>query len=64
MDIAVCIKRVPLSPGRWTLTADGTEFLGYARQIVEQVALLATEVVEQAAGAGDLVFLRLHIPGG
>ena len=24
MDIAVCIKRVPLSPGRWTLTADGT----------------------------------------
>ena len=24
MNVAVCVKRVPLSPGRWTLTADET----------------------------------------
>ena len=24
MNIAVCIKRIPLSPGKWTLTADET----------------------------------------
>jgi len=24
VNIAVCIKRIPLSPGRWTLTADET----------------------------------------
>ena len=24
MNVAVCIKRVPLSPGRWSLTPDAT----------------------------------------
>ena len=64
MDIAVCIKRVPLSPGRWTLTADGTAIdtsgsaMGWTLSPHEECATeAAVQLVEANGGSVTAISL-------
>ncbi len=57
MNVAVCIKRVPLSPGRWTLTADETAIdtsgsaMGWTLSPHEECATeAAVQLVERDGG--------------
>ncbi len=67
MDIAVCIKRVPLSPGRWTLTADGTEIdtsssaMGWTLSPHEECATEAAVQLKEADG-GTVTAFTLGTP--
>ena len=64
MDIAVCIKRVPLSPGRWTLTPDETDIdtsgsaMGWTLSPHEECATeAAVQLVEQNGGSVTAISL-------
>lgn len=67
MDIAVCIKRVPLSPGRWTLTADGTAIdtsgsaMGWTLSPHEECATEAAVQLVEANG-GSVTAISLGTP--
>ncbi|TEX49625.1 MAG: hypothetical protein B7C55_12805 [Actinomycetales bacterium mxb001] len=67
MDIAVCIKRVPLSPGRWTLTADGTAIdtsgsaMGWTLSPHEECATEAAVQLVEAHG-GSVTAISLGTP--
>ena len=67
MDIAVCIKRVPLSPGRWTLTADGTEIdtsssaMGWTLSPHEECATEAAVQLKETDG-GTVTAFTLGTP--
>jgi len=62
MDIAVCIKRVPLSPGRWSLTADGSEIdtsgsaMGWTLSPHEECAAEAAVQLVEANGGSVTAF--------
>jgi electron transfer flavoprotein beta subunit len=63
MDVLVCIKRVPLSGGKFTITDDGLEIetakLGFTISPHEEVAVEeAVRIVEQA-GSGSVTVLTL-----
>ncbi|MFM9049916.1 MAG: electron transfer flavoprotein subunit beta/FixA family protein, partial [Actinomycetota bacterium] len=66
MNIAVCIKRVPLSPGRWTLTADGTAIdtsgsaMGWTLSPHEECAVEAA--VQLAEDGGTVTAISLGTP--
>ena len=59
MDVLVCIKRVPLSGGKFTITDSGREIetanLGFTISPHEEVAVEeAVRIVEQHGGSADL----------
>ncbi len=64
MNIAVCIKRVPLSPGRWSLTADSTAIdtsgsaMGWTLSPHEECAAEAAVQLVEAHG-GEVVAFSL-----
>lgn len=63
MDVLVCIKRVPLSGGKFTITEDGLDIesakLGFTISPHEEVAVEeAVRIVEQA-GSGSVTVLTL-----
>jgi electron transfer flavoprotein beta subunit len=63
MDVLVCIKRVPLSGGKFTITEDGLDIesakLGFTISPHEEVAVEeAVRIVEQA-GEGSVTVLTL-----
>jgi electron transfer flavoprotein beta subunit len=65
MDILVCIKRVPLSGGRFVLSEDGTQFdtsrLAFTISPHEEVAVEeAVRIVE--ANGGSVTVLTLGVP--
>ena len=66
MNIAVCIKRVPLSGGRWVLNAEGTDidttssFLGFTLSPHEECAAEAAVQLVEANG-GTSVALSLGV---
>jgi len=66
VNIAVCIKRVPLSPGRWTLTADGTAIdtsgsaMGWTLSPHEECAVEAA--VQLAEDGGTVTAISLGTP--
>lgn len=65
MDVLVCIKRVPLSGGRFVLSDDGTEIdtkrLGFTISPHEEVAVeQAVRIVEQEGGS--VTVLTLGVP--
>ncbi|MFM9134164.1 MAG: electron transfer flavoprotein beta subunit/FixA family protein, partial [bacterium] len=66
MNIAVCIKRIPLSPGRWTLTADETAIdtsgsaMGWTLSPHEECAVEAA--VQLADGDGSVTAFSLGTP--
>ncbi|MEI8056388.1 MAG: electron transfer flavoprotein subunit beta/FixA family protein [Actinomycetes bacterium] len=62
MNIAVCAKRVPLSGGRWELTADGTEIdtsgasMGFTLSPHEECAAeAAVQLVEEFGGSSTVI---------
>jgi len=61
MNIAVCVKRVPLSGGRWVLNADSTDidtessFLGFTLSPHEEVAAEAAVQLIEANGGTSVV---------
>lgn len=64
MEALVCVKRVPLSPGRWTLTADGTDIdtsgsaMGWTLSPHEECATeAAVQLVEQHGGSVTVLSL-------
>jgi electron transfer flavoprotein beta subunit len=63
VNIAVCIKRIPLSPGKWTLTADGTAIdtsgsaMGWTLSPHEECAVEAA--VQLAEGGGSVTAFSL-----
>jgi electron transfer flavoprotein beta subunit len=64
MNIAVCAKRVPLSGGRWVLTADGTDIdtsgasVGFTLSPHEECAAeAAVQLVEQHGGSSTVITL-------
>lgn len=62
MDVLVCIKRVPLSGGRFTITEDGRDIetarLGFTISPHEEVAVEeAVRIVEQQGGSVTLLSL-------
>ncbi|MGA0011303.1 MAG: electron transfer flavoprotein beta subunit/FixA family protein, partial [Candidatus Nanopelagicales bacterium] len=63
MNIAVCIKRIPLSPGKWTLTADETAIdtsgsaMGWTLSPHEECAVEAA--VQLADGGGTVTAFSL-----
>jgi electron transfer flavoprotein beta subunit len=64
MNIAVCAKRVPLSGGRWVLTADSTEIdtsgasMGFTVSPHEECAAeAAVQLVEQNGGSSTVISL-------
>ncbi len=63
MNVAVCIKRIPLSPGRWTLTADETAIdtsgsaMGWTLSPHEECAVEAA--VQLAEGDGSVTAFSL-----
>lgn len=66
MDVLVCIKRVPLSGGKFTITEDGRDIesakLGFTISPHEEVAVEeAVRIVEQA-GSGSVTVLTLGPP--
>ena len=66
MNIAVCIKRIPLSPGKWTLTADQTAIdtsgsaMGWTLSPHEECAVEAA--VQLAEGGGSVTAFSLGTP--
>ncbi len=64
MNIAVCVKRVPLSGGRWVLNADSTDidtessFLGFTLSPHEECAAeAAVQLVEANGGSSTVISL-------
>jgi electron transfer flavoprotein beta subunit len=64
MDIAVCVKRIPQSGGRWVLNAEGTDidtessFLGFTLSPHEECAAeAAVQLVEQFGGSSTVISL-------
>ena len=64
MNVAVCVKRVPLSGGRWVLNADSTDidtessFLGFTLSPHEEVAAeAAVQLVEANGGSSTVISL-------
>ena len=63
MNIAICIKRIPLSPGKWTLTADETAIdtsgsaMGWTLSPHEECAVEAA--VQLADGGGTVTAFSL-----
>ena len=62
MIIAVCVKRVPLSGGRWVLTADSTDIdtsgasMGFTLSPHEECAAeAAVQLVEQHGGSSTVI---------
>jgi electron transfer flavoprotein beta subunit len=66
VNIAVCIKRIPLSPGKWTLTADETAIdtsgsaMGWTLSPHEECAVEAA--VQLAEGDGTVTAFSLGTP--
>ena len=66
MDVLVCIKRVPLSGGKFTLTEDGRDIesakLGFTISPHEECAVEEAVRIVEKAGEGSVTVLTLGPP--